>query len=105
MMGIAAYYRGNAAISRQYCDDRGCTGCVNCSTPTPQKRPEEWGQKAYVKALGLASGLLDYCCKRDGQTPSAGHLADMVCYAMKVGRATAERAAEEAIENRKKSRR
>ena len=96
-MGVAAYYRGNRAISAQFCMESGCHGCVNCSTYTPTPRPAGWGDKARAKADKRAASLVRYFA-RDGRTLSVDDLADMVREGVGCGAKTARQAAIRATE-------
>jgi len=88
-MGVAAYRRGNSAISRGICAEFGCVGCQECRPYVPQPRPAGWGDKAAEKASKAAAGLLRFCDAR----PTVDDLADMVQVATGVGRKTATMAA------------
>lgn len=92
-MGVAAYNRGTAGMIR-YLHGHGCP-CCREYTPTP--RPPEWGSKTRAKALKKARGVLRHCARFDKPVPSMSDLADMVQYDTKIGRKTAEWAAEEAL--------
>ena len=95
-MGIAAYYRGNRAISRGICGNCGrCSACYEPPTPTP--RPPEWGDKIRAKADNRAEGIVRYFA-RDGRTISTDDLADMVRDGVGCGAKTARQAAIRATE-------
>ncbi len=77
-MGIAAYYRGNRAISAQFCRERGCSGCSACRTPKPTPRSENWGDKSTKAAADKGAELLRGCALMGRDTPSEEDLAEMI---------------------------
>jgi hypothetical protein len=96
-MGIAAYYRGNRAISAGICREYGCRGCSRCTEYTPTPRPADWGSKTASKALSKARGLLRYMRERHDETPTHADLADMVRQDTRWGKATCADAARIAL--------
>lgn len=60
-MGIAAYYRGNAVISRQIQMDHGTWH----PPPTPQPRPATWGDKTTARAEDHARRILSGSRRHD----------------------------------------
>ena len=99
-MGIAAYRRGNAAISRGICRAYECPGCGRCRTPArPTPRPKEWGFKAAERARMIADRVLASALAYDLPAPSVETLASVVRDRAAVGLATATRAAKCAIED------
>lgn len=96
-MGIAAYYRGNAAISRGICMAYGCHGCSACrEAPKAKPRPTSWGKKTLDRATDHALGLLRYF-RRRGTQVTVKDLAVLLRDSVKCGEKTAHQAAETAF--------
>lgn len=89
-MGIAAYYRGNRAISWQIWREYGGLPHENPMPPvvpaTP--RPEGWGDATRGKATAFASGLAAHWRAREVPF-SAADLADAIVERKLCGRKTA----------------
>lgn len=92
-MGIAAYYRGNAVISRQIRAEQGIP--EPCHKPEP--RPADWGSKAAAKALDHARRVLSGAARCGMPAPSEEMLAEVVREKAKVGAETAAEAARQAL--------
>lgn len=95
-MGIAAYYRGNAVISRQTQRDLGIPEpCYK-----PEARPPGWGGKAAARALERARRLLS-SAERHGLRPlDEESLVELVAEKARVGKKTAAAAVRQALEER-----
>lgn len=98
-MGIAAYNRGSLAISRQFCADGGCPGCMRCSEIKATPRPSTWGDKARARALARAYRLIASGTKAGLRPLTIDMLAAILQERERVGAETAKSAAEEAIGN------
>ena len=98
-MGIAAYYRGNRAISVGICRDSGCPGCSYCRVPIkPTPRPETWGSKAAKRALDVGLSTLHAAGAYEMEIPTEQRLASVIREKARVGKATALSAAKRALE-------
>ena len=95
-MGGAAYNRGSLVISRQICEQFGCSGCGACREYRPTPRPESWGDKAKARALERARSILASSKRHGLPRPTVEMLTAIVQERERVGAATAQAAAEEA---------
>jgi len=97
-VGVAAYNRGSAVISRQIQRD---LGHADPSEYKPEPRPSDWGSKTRAKADKRAAGILHYWTVLRGRQPmSREDLVDMIQQGIGCGRKTAEAAATKALEIR-----
>ena len=96
-MGIAAYNRGSLSISRQYCAESGCRGCVRCSQCKPTPRPATWGEKAQARALLRARRVLVACSKAGLPRPTLEMLTAILQERERVGEDTARDAAAKSL--------
>jgi hypothetical protein len=97
-MGIAAYNRGSLSISRQFCAESGCRGCVRCREYKPTPRPPTWGDKASARAKTRAQRIVAGCARYGLPRPSVELLSDAVQKIERVGVKTARAAAESALQ-------
>ncbi len=77
-MGIAAYYRGNKAISDGIRRAYGFDVPEDRPQPKPTPRPPSWGSKVRAAALKRARGILGYSRRRGYDDPTVSDLAEMV---------------------------
>jgi len=96
-MGVAAYYRGNLAISAQQCRASGCSGCVRCTSHAPTRRPSDWGAIAMEKAKKKADSIVSACARYGLEEPDEETLAMAVASSVRCGPATALAAARLAL--------
>ena len=96
-MGAAAYNRGSLSISRQFCEEGGCRGCVRCRGHVPTPRPATWGDKARTKAMDRARRLIASGAKAGLRPLTVDMLATILQERERVGEATALAVAEEAL--------
>jgi hypothetical protein len=99
-MGAAAYYRGNALISRQVRRAYGLNCPEDRPQPDPVLRPESWGSETRARALKSAKGFVRYERSR-GRRPSATDIVDFLSSGGSVpaicGMSTAEAIAKEVV--------
>jgi hypothetical protein len=96
-MGVAAYNRGSLNISRQFCAERGCLGCMRCSKIKATPRPSTWGDKAKTKAMERARRLIASGARAGLPRLTVDMLAAILQERERVGAATAQSVAEEAL--------
>jgi len=96
-MGAAAYNRGSLNISRQFCEEGGCRGCVRCREHVPIPRPASWGDKARARAMDRARRLIASGAKAGLRPLTVDMLAGILQERERVGEATAKAVAEEAL--------
>lgn len=99
-MGAAAYNRGSLNISRQFCEENGCRGCVRCREHVSTPRPASWGDKARTRAMERARRLIASGAKAGLRPLTVDMLAAILQDRERVGEATARAVAEEAITER-----
>lgn len=90
-MGVAAYNRGSRVISRGLGTER------EPAEHKPVPRPKDWGAKAHARAVERAGRLLRGADRYGLRRPSRDDLIDLLRDLERVGQATAEAAADEAI--------
>lgn len=90
-MGVSAYNRGSASISRGVCVSSGCRGCAYCSEYKPTPRPPGWGDKARLRAEKAAISLVKYFQSK-GLEASIEEFTDYVSDRARVGKKTAREA-------------
>jgi hypothetical protein len=96
-MGIAAYNRGSLTISRQFCEEGGCRGCVRCREHVPTPRPASWGDKARARATKRAKRLIASGAKAGLSPLTVDMLVAILQDRERVGEATARSVAEEVL--------
>ena len=96
-MGAAAYNRGSLNLSRQFCAEGGCRGCVRCREHVPTPRPASWGDKARTRAMDRACRLIASGAKAGLRQLTVDMLAAILQERERVGEATARDVAEEAL--------
>jgi len=96
-MGIAAYRRGSAAITRDICRSSGCRGCVWCSSPRPTPRPLGHGDATMRRAVHWAVGFLAHTRGAGTADPSVDDLAWLIREAVRIGKKPAQIAAAKAL--------
>jgi len=100
-MGVAAYQRGNALISRQIRREFGLA-VYEDRPPAPSKpRPADWGDATRARALMSAEGFMRYETSR-GREPTAADVVEFLSSGGAVpatcGKATAESIAQEVFD-------
>jgi hypothetical protein len=98
-MGVAAYNRGSLVISRQFCEEGGCRGCVRCRKIIPTPRPASWGDKARTRAANRAQRLIASGAKAGLRPLTIDMLTAILQQCERVGEATARAVAEAALAN------
>jgi len=96
-MGAAAYNRGSMNISRQFCEEGGCRGCMRCRERVPTPRPASWGDKARAKAMNRARRLINSGAKAGLRPLTVDMLTAILQDRERVGAATARAVAEEVL--------
>ena len=96
-MGAAAYNRGSLNISRQFCEECGCRGCVRCREHVPTPRPASWGHKARTRAMDRARRLITSGAKAGLRPLTVDMLTAILRERERVGEETARTVAEEAL--------
>jgi hypothetical protein len=102
-MGVAAYQRGNALISRQIQRQFFGTCAEDRPTPRPTPRGDGWGSATRNKALEKARGFVEYMTARGHLVTKddvAEYLSGGVAVRAVCGKSTAHSVAVEVIDGR-----
>ena len=100
-MGVAAYQRGSALISRQIRREFGFTVYEDRPAAPSKPRPASWGNATRNRAMEAAKGFLRYEVSR-GRRPSPADVVEFLSSGGSVpatcGKATAESIAREVFD-------